>query len=275
MTEYYYNKGNFVIENYNHKKPFSNFLPGIAGKMGIPLWAFYVNRGQGIASFGLQDKNHPILPFTPANKAYEYAPISGFRTFIKVNGEVYEPFKVDSKNPHSMSINQSSFTITDINERLGLKTEVNYYGLPNSPIAGLVRQVRVTNLSTKKLDLEILDGLSEILASGIQNEAFKAVSNVLASWMDVQYLENNLAYYTLRSSTGDSSEVGKVEDGNFYLGVLNSKRVRPIVDLELVFGQNTAKTTPMRFEETSLKDLMAMPQVTTNRIPCGFIPVVQ
>ncbi len=273
MTDYYYKNHDFVIENYNQKKPFSNFLPGIAGKMGIPLWAFYVNRGQGIASFGLQDKHHPILPFTPANKAYEYTPISGFRTFIKSNNEIYEPFKVDGNHFHKMAINQYSFTITEVNESLGIKTEVKYYGLPSSPIAGLVRKVKITNISKEKRSYEILDGISEILAAGIQNEAFKSVSNLLASWIDVEHLDRNLAFYTLRSSTGDSSEIGSVEEGNFYIGMLDSKRIRPIVDLGLVFGQNTAKTSAVRFANTPLKELVSLPQVTTNRIPCGFIPI--
>ena len=45
--------GVFVIENYNQQKPFANFFPGISGAWGIPMWVFYVNRGQGIASFGI------------------------------------------------------------------------------------------------------------------------------------------------------------------------------------------------------------------------------
>ena len=70
MKNYYFKDKRFVIENYLERSAFSNFLPGLAGKNGIPLWAFYVNRGQGISSFGLQDKNHPIMEFYPANKAY-------------------------------------------------------------------------------------------------------------------------------------------------------------------------------------------------------------
>ncbi|MDP2938103.1 MAG: hypothetical protein Q8N72_02515, partial [Candidatus Omnitrophota bacterium] len=59
----------FVIENYNLAKPFANFFPGIAGRYGIPMWVFYVNRGQAIASFGIKDKDHAILEFFPANKS--------------------------------------------------------------------------------------------------------------------------------------------------------------------------------------------------------------
>ena len=51
----------YTIDDYQKQKPFSSFLSGIAGKMGIPLWAFYVNRGQLIASFGIRDKNSAVM----------------------------------------------------------------------------------------------------------------------------------------------------------------------------------------------------------------------
>ena len=71
MGNYYFEGSTFVIENYNKQKTFANFLPGVAGKKGIPLWSFYVNRAQGISGYGLQDKAKIIMEFTPANKAYE------------------------------------------------------------------------------------------------------------------------------------------------------------------------------------------------------------
>ena len=86
----------FVIQDYSNGRPFASFLPGIAGARGIPLWVFYVNRGQAITSFGVADKNHPILEFQPANKAYQNTPYTGFRTFVKFlknkGGLFYEPF---------------------------------------------------------------------------------------------------------------------------------------------------------------------------------------
>ena len=272
MNDYYFKNETFVVENYNQKKTFANFLPGVAGKMGIPLWAFYVNRGQGIAGYGLQDKNHPIMPFTPANKAYESAPLTGFRTFIKVNGEVYEPFKVDGTHPHKMEILPASFRLSETNETLGLTIEVTYFGLSNMPLAGLVRHVTIKNISSEPMTIEVLDGIAEILPAGIQNEAFKSVSNLLASWIDVEHLDQDFAFYTLRSTTNDSSEVGGVDAGNFYVGLVDNERVKPLVDTALVFGQNTTKTQPTQFMVTSLEALKNANQVTTNKIPCGFIP---
>ena len=36
----------FVLRDYNQKPPFSSLLPGVAGPQGVPLWCFYVSRGQ-------------------------------------------------------------------------------------------------------------------------------------------------------------------------------------------------------------------------------------
>lgn len=88
----------FNIYNYNYAYPFSSFLPGISGIMGIPMWCFYVNRAQCIASFGFESKDGAILEFHPANKAYRLTPIYGFRTFIKINGVIYEPFRESFEN---------------------------------------------------------------------------------------------------------------------------------------------------------------------------------
>ncbi len=273
MADYYFKDGQFIIENYNQKNPFANFLPGVAGKMGIPLWTFYVNRGQAISGYGLQDKNHPIMTFTPANKAYETVAFDGFRTFIKTSNALYEPFQVDSKHTHKMMIDQSSFSIEEHNKSLGIKTKVTYFGLANEPMASLVRKVQITNTSSYCSSFEILDGIAEILPSGIQNEAFKSVSNVLASWMDVKHLDDNIAFYCLRGSTGDSSEVNMINDGNFYLAFTKKGLIKPIVDKHLVFGQNTAKTTPQYFMSHSIEHIVSSPQVFANKLPCAFMPL--
>jgi hypothetical protein len=75
--------GEFVITDYNYSKPLANFFPGIAGKYGIPMWVFFVNRGQCVSSFGTDGKDCAILEFQAANKAWQSTSLLGFRTFIK------------------------------------------------------------------------------------------------------------------------------------------------------------------------------------------------
>ena len=225
-----------TFKDYQKKKTFSSFLSGIAGKMGIPLWAFYVNRGQLIASFGIRDKNGAMMEFFPANQAYHFVSTIGFRTFIKLNGEVYEFFK--EENAHqSLHIRQDQVSILEKNESLGISVKVTYYTLPNASVAGLLRKVEIENLTDEEKDVEVIDGLAQMLPSGIDYGGYKAISNLLQSWMSSVH-ETNYVFYKLRASTGDSAEVNEVVDGNFYH---NSAEVAPyyISDYKMIFEEIT------------------------------------
>ncbi len=264
----------FIIENYDRQKPFSSFLPGLAGVRGIPLWSFYVNRGQGISSFGLRDKNGAILEFYPANLAYLYVSKIGFRTFIKVNGTLIECFQPEDETPkRRMEISQSEFSLIENNPKTKLETKVTYFGLPNEPVAALVRMVDITNRSNEDVSLEILDGISQILPSGIDYGGYKAISNLLRSWMNVDNLENKIAFYKLRSSTGDEAEMKVTKDGNFYLTYVNDTLTTPIADMDLVYGYDTAMNHAANFASMDIDQLIKQPQVTENKVPCGFTPV--
>jgi hypothetical protein len=40
----------FILRNFDKTRPMANFLHGLGDVWGIPMWAFYVNRGQGESS---------------------------------------------------------------------------------------------------------------------------------------------------------------------------------------------------------------------------------
>ncbi len=152
----------FIIENYNQSKPFSNFFPGIAGIWGVPMWVFYVNRGQCIASFGIESKDKAIMEFQPANKAYRQTALNGFRTFVKVKTDkkeiFWEPFQTnlagsDYNKNQKMSITAHDLTLEEVNKNLGLVATVNYYTLPNEPYAALFRKVTIKNISKKNVSI--------------------------------------------------------------------------------------------------------------------------
>ena len=125
MENYKLQGDTFIIKNYDKMPAFSSFLPGLAGIKGIPLWAYYTNRGQGINSFGIHHKNKAIMEFNPANTAYENTPVKGFRTFIKCDGVYFEPFFTFNKSvERNLYIKKNSFTIEEINDKHGLKISV-------------------------------------------------------------------------------------------------------------------------------------------------------
>lgn len=271
---YYFKNDQFVIEDYDKKKPFSSFLPGISGLKGIPLWAFYANRGQGMTSFGIQDKNQPILEFFPANTSYQYVDKYGFRSFVKIEDEIYEPFSVGTEDDvkRNMFISRGHFTIEEINKTKNIHYKVTYFGLVNAPMAGLVRVVDVTNLGDDRM-VEVVDGIANILPSGASNENYKNMSNLMVSWMAVENLENNLPFYKFRASSGDEAEISMETKGHFYLSFLEDEElVKPIVDLELVFGYDTSLSLPVGLKNNKLEELDLHHQVVVNKVPCGFTP---
>ncbi|MFA5145746.1 MAG: hypothetical protein WC723_07125, partial [Candidatus Omnitrophota bacterium] len=272
------NKDEFVIENYNSAKPFASFFPGIAGKYGIPMWVFYVNRGQGIVSFGTKDKDHAILEFWPANKAWQMAASHGFRTFIKVISDegtaFYEPFKNDGP-VKDMRISSHGLAITERNPSAGIGITVDYATVPNDTFAGLIRSVSIRNTGKKPVKMQLLDGLPQIAPSYINDWLLKHMSRTAEAWFTVKNLENGVPFFNLGVEIADKPEVIHIEEGNFYLSFVHTEEgpriIKPVVDPQQVFGQDTAFSTPVCFLKE--RDFQYPDnQVTIGRTPCAFSP---
>lgn len=293
MPSYTFDESNrFILRDYDSASPFASFLPGIAGPLGIPLWAFYVNRGQAIAGFGVESKDTPIMEFQPANKAYQLTPYTGFRTFIKVRaagGErYYEPFSaVAPVASRRMCIAANELELEETDAALGLQINVLYFTLPGESFAGLVRQVTVKNVSAQPIELELLDGLPLVIPYGISDAMLKAISRTAEAWMAVFNLAAGIPFYRVQASIGDAAEVKAVEAGHFYLAFADTSRsseadaglasarqggalLPMIVDPTIIFGANTALSYPDRFLAQPLAELLAAPQMTMGRTPCGM-----
>ncbi len=269
-------QGRFVLDDFARMRPFSSFLPGIAGPLGIPMWAFYVNRGQAIASFGIENKDNPIMEFEPANKAYQTTPYTGFRTFLKLksgaDSTLYEPFAPwNNADRTRMHIGMNELALQATSAAHGLQTEVLYFTLTGEPFAGLVRQVRVTNVGDAPLALEIMDGMPRVMPYGVDNRGLKHTGRTLEAWMGVLNVEEGVPFYRLQASAGDTAQVSEIQAGHFYLVFDGAgQRLLPFVDPVVVFGQNTALSQPDGFVARSLRDLSRRTQITTGRTPCGF-----
>ena len=283
--KYYLNKdGEFVIENYHLGKPFSSFFPGIAGVWGVPIWAFYVNRGQAIASFGVRDKDHPILEFQPANKAYQLTSLQGFRTLIKENSRnktfFYDAFRGERSRTinsglsapgfeivRQMRINSSELKLRETNHTLGLEIDIEYFTIPNDNYGALARKLSIRNLTRKVRDLEIIDGLPQIIPFGTNNFLLKELSRTIEAWMQVENLENSIPFLRLVVDPADRPEVVRIREGNFYLAFDAWGLIKPIVDPEAIFGQMSDFTYPARFLKTK-KFSYPKKQLTRGKTPC-------
>ncbi len=262
--------GRFVLSDFSVARPFASFLPGIAGPRGIPLWVFYVNRGQAIASFGVRSKDTPILEFQPANKAYQQTPYLGFRTFLKLKSAVYEPFSSVTTAARHMAIGMNELELQETNQSIGLQTNVVYFTVPNADYAGLVRQVTVKNISHTPIDLEVLDGLPALTPYGVNNTVLKEIGRTVEAWMEVFNHTTGVPFYRLRASVADSAEVETIEAGHFALAFSDADQLPALIDPNVIFGQNTSFSQPDRFTATPLAELLSERQITTGKTPCAF-----
>ncbi len=275
--------GEFIIENYNFSKPFANFFPGIAGKYGIPMWVFYVNRGQAISSFGTKDKDRSILEFFPANKSWQLTSLRGFRTFIKIpSGKktpFYEPFHNGFANlgftlNNQMRISSHGLKLIEKNLSLGLEVSVEYFTIPNDAYAALARTVTIKNTSKSAKKIQLLDGLPQIVPFGTSNLFLKKLGRTIEAWAQVKNLDKQVPFYKLDVDPIDRPEVIHINEGNFYLGFYYDKDkpriVTPIVNPDQIFGAVTDFSCPYQFLNKN-KLVVPKEQKTNSKTPCGFL----
>ncbi len=259
----------YQIENYGRKSPFASFLPGISGVKGIPIWCYYVNRGQGVASFGVENKDHAIMEFYPAHQAYQTVKITGFRTFVKKDGRVFEPFQ-DETILHNMTISMNGLALEECNEAEGLLTQVSYFTLPGERIGALVRRVSIKNIADKTVRIELLDGMPACIPYGIDHEGMKTMGQTLKAWMQVEHA-GGIPYMKARASTVDSAVVTEVRGGNFSIGSLaDGTRLKAITDPKVIFSYDLSLQKPVAFFSHSVSELLQRTQISENLVPCSF-----
>lgn len=173
---------NLFIFFYLSQHSFTSIYQGVAGIYGKPLYVFYVNRGQGIASFGVKSKDFPIMEYYSANNAYQNTAQLGFRTFYKgsrrdgnllLQGKkskefVVEPFdssrtrfsqlmengnneqEESTKYPvRRMFIGANDMTIQEVDMLNKIETNVTYFNLPEEDFGAFVKRTTIANLDEK------------------------------------------------------------------------------------------------------------------------------
>jgi len=258
------------IKDYSRKGTFASFLPGIAGIKGIPIWCYYVNRGQAVASFGVADKDHGIMEFSPAHNSYQMVKRTGFRTFVKTDGSFFEPFYTDNAS-EEMTIYMNGFGISDKSEEAGITTNVDYTTLPGEEIGALLRVVTIRNDSDKTRSFEVLDGMPALVPYGVEQFGLKMMTQTTKAWMQVEDVDKKVPYYRVRVSMEDSAVIQKVDGGNFGFAVSEgTEKLSVIADPRLVFSYDLSFNRPEGFIASSMEELLNSEQNLSNEFPCCF-----
>jgi hypothetical protein len=297
----------YVMEDYDGRSTFSSFLPGVAGYFGKPVWAFYVNRGQALATFGTESKDYPILEFNAANKAYQVTPYWGFRTFVRgtrsaaaaAAGEKQsfqiEPFSPalsrnlmngndDAHKPKRiLFVGTNEVEIQEIDGAHGITTNVNYFILPEETFASLIRRTTFTNTGDSDLTIDVLDGLARMEPyGGALDGMLKNMGRTLEGWMGVYHADETLTmpFYKLSTEPSDTASVKIEEAGHYCLSFIEDKKVKatllPIVfDTNKVFGADTSLQLPAGLSSSSVDEILENPQYGWAKTSSAFAAVTK
>jgi hypothetical protein len=267
-------EGRFVVEEYNWAAPFSNFFPGIAGRWGIPLWAYYVSRAQAVVSLGVRDKDHQILEFQSFNRACQAVPHEGYRTFVRLDAaRPLEPFQRTDRPAVTQRLIMSAgeLELQEVDAEAQLETTVVYFPLVNVPIAGMVRLLTLRNTGARTRRVECLDGVPRVLPYGMDQQHVKHIARHVEAMMGVAFV-GGVPLFRLKQTAADREHVERLSGGNFYLGLDGSglRGERLLVDPAPLFGDPMQHLVPWGFHRHDLDALLGQPQLHENTTPCAF-----
>jgi len=270
--KYYLQNDSFFIENFNQAPTYADFFPAVAGMTGKPMWVFTTNRGQAIASFGVNDKNGSMIEFQPANKAFQSVSTLGFRTFVKSAknpSQYFEPFSPQNNHSEQILITRPyELELIDRNGHFGLETNVVYFGLPNESIPSLVRMVTFKNISKKTLSLFVLDGIPRVVPYGMNDYLVKHMARTLEAFAEVAAVNSKIPLFKLKIEPDDKPQIKWLEAGFFSGGFSSDKMLNVITDPARIFGQDTSFLKPERF--LAISGLPREDSFVSNILPASF-----
>lgn len=283
--------GRYIMRLFDLGKPMSDFLPGVAGIWGYPLWgesasllhllrlytdvcmyvcvcvlAFFVNRGQGIASFGVQNKDGGIMKFQTANVAYQEVPFTGFRTIMSASrptasssssrflhmpffspGDVYaltchtgndnsasssSSCESTAQPQRNMMIGANELEIEEVDAARDITTNVLYFTVPEEDFPALVRRITVTNTDPEHaLVVDMLDGMAQIIPAGLPLGPLMFMGRTMEAWMNVYNGQHEAdANGDANNANGDDALVFREPFFHISQGIEDTAHVRRIND---------------------------------------------
>ncbi|MBN1542325.1 hypothetical protein JW992_09285 [candidate division KSB1 bacterium] len=197
----------YKISHYDRMAPFLMSLVSHSDH-----WMFLTCNG-GITA-GRRNSDNALFPYGPDDKIYDAAAYTGSKTFVRVekDGVTYfwEPFSDRYEGLYKIERNLYKTTLgnkivfQEINRDLSLEFQ---YGWSNSDQFGIIKTARIINPSTDPVKIEILDGVRNILPSGLSQRFQMEYSTLGDAYKKSELLPDfNLAIYALTSIPTDKAE---------------------------------------------------------------------
>ncbi|WP_394240769.1 hypothetical protein [Vibrio astriarenae] len=175
-------------------------------------WLFISSTGS--LSAGRIRPENALFPYKSVDHIHESAENTGSKTIVRVHKAqgvaLWEPFNPQHDGLYQVSRNLYKNTIGDkilfeeINHTLGLKFE---YSWATSEEYGFVRESQITNLTEEALEVELLDGIQNLLPSGAPLQALQTRSALVDAYKwNERAKDSSLALFTMYAKLSDRAD---------------------------------------------------------------------
>jgi hypothetical protein len=216
----------YAIENFDKMSPF--FISVVSDS---DHWLFISSSG-GLTA-GRVSPETAIFPYVSVDKIHDSSSYTGCKTMMRVdvNGTTsnWEPFNREHDDRYQISRNLyknllgNKLCFEEINHDLQLS--FRYFWMSSDEF-GFVRHCELQNLSNQSIDVDLLDGLQNILPAGTPRLLQSSSSNLIDAYKWTEYdSSSKLGLFTLNSGITDRPEPCESLNANtvFYLGSGNPK----------------------------------------------------
>lgn len=197
----------YKIENYDKMLPFF-----ISLSSNCDIWTYLSSSG-GITA-GRQNPNKALFPYYTDDKITEAYETTGSKTIVRVrkDGDVYlwEPFSdrqcgaYDVKRSIAKSTVGNKIIFTEENRSLGLSFSYCYC---NAARSGFIKRSTLQNISSAQAEVEILDGLQNLLPDGVEQITQARLSCLVDAYKKTEMVAGlPLALFRMESILADVAE---------------------------------------------------------------------
>lgn len=197
----------YKIENYDRMLPFFISLSSSGD-----IW-IYLSSSGGITA-GRENPNKALFPYYTDDKITEAAETTGSKTIIRAkrDGNIYlwEPFSDRQSGAYSIKRSIAKSTVgnkiifVEENFDLGLRFSYCYC---NADKFGVVKRSIIENVSSDVVDIEIVDGLQNILPDGVDQLTQARLSCLVDAYKKTELVANMpLALFRMESILADRAE---------------------------------------------------------------------
>ena len=216
----------FKIRNVDEMRPF--FMTIVSNSNH---WLFVASNG-GVSA-GRKNSEYALFPYYTDDKITESTEVTGSKSIFRVNtdeGEItWEPFSVRDEGIFKLTRNlyKNIYGNKVIFEEVNHDLELTFrYEWNSSNEYGFVKKSTLINTANRHRNIEVLDGLQNILPYGVPSDTQNRVSNLVDAYKRNELVvDAGLGIYALSAIIVDKAEPSEALKANvaWSLGLDNAK----------------------------------------------------